>query len=346
MTPSQTDIARKLGVSQRTVSAVINNNGRISQQTRDRVQKACEEMGYRPNRMASGLRGSRTHAIGAIWPVGDPWAGDSAISLSLVQLLNSEQLATYSAPSTQILDVLIQQIEELSGRGVDALFLHAIPPLLRNPKVLKALKSIPSVVAVSREAVPEFPGDVVVHDRYAAIRDVVAFLAKSGRKRLSILLEPTEESNPPKIEVFLQACREHGLKEHQHSLIAMNRSDDPRGHSERHRIAIRRAFPKGPIPVDAIFCVNDIGALYVMRELLDRGIRIPEDIAVVGMNNAPSGEVWFPPLATIDRLHDEVAREVYDLVMSRIENPERESQTRYVHMKFIPRASAGSLSDS
>src|SRR5690606_24273249 len=125
-----------------TVSAVINNNGRIGKKTRERVKRACEELGYRPNRLASGLRGSRTHAIGAIWPVGDPWAGDSAISLSLVQLLNSEKLATYSAPSTQNLDVLCQEINELAGRSVDALFLHSIPPLLRHPKVLNALKTI------------------------------------------------------------------------------------------------------------------------------------------------------------------------------------------------------------
>ncbi|WFB36117.1 LacI family DNA-binding transcriptional regulator [Kiritimatiellota bacterium B12222] len=341
MPASQTDIARKLGVSQRTVSAVLNNNGRIGEKTREKVLKACEEMGYQPNRLASGLRGSRTHAIGAIWPVGDPWAGDSAISLSLVKLLNAESLATYSAPATQDLEVLVQQIHELSGRGVDALFLHAIPSLLRNEKILEALRPIPAVVAVSREEVPEFPGELVVHDRYAAIRDIVAHFAKTGRKRLAILIEPTEESNPPKINVFKEACRVHGLGEHPHSVIPMLKAKDPREHSEYHRDAIRKAFGSGKVDVDAIFCVNDVGALYVMRELQDRGIRIPEDVAVVGLNNAPTGVVWSPALATVDRMHDEVAKLVFSLVMDKIEHPENEKQVRTVHMKFIPRESAG-----
>ncbi len=340
MTPSQTEIARKLGVSQRTVSAVINNNGRISDETRERVSKACAEMGYQPNRMASGLRGSRTHAIGAIWPVADPWAGDSAISLSLVKLLNAENLATYSAPSTQDLDVLCQQVHELAGRGVDALFLHSIPSLLGNPKILQALKAIPAVVAVSREEVPDFPGDLVVHDRYAAIREVVKHFALTGRKRVSIQIEPTEESNPPKIEIFRQSCREFGLEEHENTLIPMQKSTVPRDHSEQHRNAIQNAFPN-EVPVDAIFCVNDVGALYVMRELQDRGIRIPEDVAVVGLNNAPTGVVWSPPLATIDRMHDQVAQEVFQCVTSRIENPDAPKQIRFVHMNFIPRSSAG-----
>ncbi|MDF3129053.1 LacI family DNA-binding transcriptional regulator [Kiritimatiellaeota bacterium B1221] len=340
MTPSQTEIARKLGVSQRTVSAVINNNGRISDETRERVAKACEEMGYQPNRMASGLRGSRTHAIGAIWPVADPWAGDSAISLSLVKLLNAENLATYSAPATQDLDVLCSQIHELAGRGVDALFLHSIPSLLSNEKIVNALKAIPAVVAVSREEVSEFPGELVVHDRYNAMREVVAHFAKTGRKRVSILIEPTEESNPPKIEVFRQACRDYGLEEHEHTLIPMPKTTIPREHSEQHRNAIINAFP-GEVSVDAIFCVNDVGALYVMRELQDRGIRIPEDVAIVGLNNAPTGVVWAPALATIDRMHDQVAQEVFQCVTAKIANPDAPKQTRFVHMKFIPRTSAG-----
>ncbi|MDA3873751.1 MAG: LacI family DNA-binding transcriptional regulator, partial [Kiritimatiellae bacterium] len=314
MPPNQMHIARKLGVSQRTVSAVLNNNGRIGKQTRERVLRACEELGYRRNPMASGLRGSRTHAIGAIWPVADPWAGDAAISLSLIQLLKSENLATYSAPATQDLDVLHHQIHELISRGVDALFLHAIPPLLRDPTLVKILKDLPVVVAVSREEVSEFTGDLVVHDRYAAIREVVKHFADTGRKRVSILLAPEEESNPPKIKVFNQACQEFGLQEHSHQLISMDRVADFREHNEQHRDVIRKLFP-GTIPVDAILCINDIGAMYVMRELQDRQVGIPDDIAIVGLNNSPPGSVWSPPLATIDRMPFKVADEVHQLVM-------------------------------
>lgn len=137
------------------------------------------------------------------------------------------------------------------------------------------------MVAVSREEVPEFPGDIVVHDRYDAIRDVVAHFANSGRKRVSIM--------------------------------------------------------------DAIFCVNDVGALYVMRELQDGGIRIPEDIAIIVLNNAPTGLVCPPPLATLGRMQDDVAHEVFTLLMNRIENPDPEKQIRHVHMKFLPRESAGGV---
>src|SRR5690606_28976058 len=97
--------------------------------------------------------------------------------------------------------------------------------------------------------------------------------------------------------------------DHEHMLINLDHPIDPSSHGRRYAEAIRRQFPPhaGPLPVDAIFCFNDTGAMFVMRELQGRGLRIPEDVAVVGFNNMEVGETWHPPLATGDRMPARVA---------------------------------------
>ena len=118
--------------------------------------------------------------------------------------------------------------------------------------------------------------------------------------------------------------------------------DLPEQMGGRHLQGLRRAFPVGrPLPVDAIFCFNDVGAMFVLRELQDRGIAVPDDVAVVGFNDIEPARTCRPALASGDRKGHRLAATVDDLVHRRLEDPDLPPQQHTVHMEFVPRESAG-----
>ncbi len=338
---TQDMIAKKLGINQRTVSIALGASGRINADTRRLIIETAEQMGYRPNRLAAGLRGARTGSIGVIWTFVDPWAGDAIIGLDILRRLQERGWATYQAQYDESNNVLCQRLDDFIDRRVDAIIIRTIPSQLREPEVIKRLARIQAVVAVSRESDDQFAGDLVIHDRNEAIRQVVRHLAQSGRRRITMALDIKEESNPPKFEVFQDECRRCGIDNHPHLLMDLGHISGADTHGQMHLAAFRRMFPSGNVDIDAVFCFNDIGALYLMRELEDRKIQIPQQIAVVGFNDTEAGRLWRPALATGDRRHQDVVEAVDRLLAERIAQPDRLPQRQTVPMRFVWRESAG-----
>jgi LacI family repressor for deo operon, udp, cdd, tsx, nupC, and nupG len=340
MKPSQAELARKLGISQRTVSSALHGSGRVGEATRRRIADAAERLGYRPDRLAAGLRGSRTSSLGIVWAFVDPWAGDASIALDITGRFQQRGFAIYQALNDEAVDILGRRIDDLLDRRIDALVVQATPDQLAHPAIRQRLAAAPAAVVVCREPVPGLPADQVVHDRNAAIHEVVDHLAAGGRRRPAMALAMRQESNPPKYQAFVERWAQHGVAAHKAMLIDLEFPEIAHLTGERHREAFRRQFPKR-VPVDAVFCFNDTGALYVMRELQDRGLRVPEDVAVVGFNNDQAGPIWQPPLATGDRRPRDVAAAVCRLLDRRLAEPSAPWTTETVHMRFVWRASAG-----
>lgn len=348
---SQAQLARKLGISQRTVSSALNGSGRVGDALRKRVLEAAAEHGYRPNRLAAGLRGARTRSLGIVWAFADPWAGDASIALDITRQFQQQGFAVYQALHDADVNILGRRIDDLLDRCVDALIVQATPTQLAHPDIVRRLKAASAAVTVSREIVPDLPADQIIHDRNAAIRDVVDHLAACGRRKPCMVLAMCQESNPPKYRAFVERWAEHGVRETSRMLVDLTLAPvraSAQGsahpafeeHGIRHRIAFAEKFPRA-VPVDCVFCFNDTGAFYVMRELQDRGIRIPEQVAVVGFNNDQAGAVWTPPLATGDRRHREVSAAVADALERRLANPAAPFETIPIPMRFIWRESAG-----
>ncbi len=345
MSLTQSQLAQTLNVSQVAVSlAFREGHNRLSGDTRQRILSAAKELGYRPNRLASGLRGGRTSSIGIIWAFADPWAGDAVIALDLLNRLQHHGLAVYQSQHSASKAVMLRQLDDLIARRADALIIQAIPSQLRDPDILERLESFDTVIAVCRENIRDFPHDLLIHDRNRAISEVVDHLVAAGRKRIAMATSIAQESNPPKFKAFVDRLHHHGLADHDHLLINLDTPSDPSLHGQLHADAMQKLFPADqPMPVDAIFCFNDTGALYVMRELFDRGLRVPEDVAVVGFNNIEPGRVWNPPLATGDRMAGEVSAGLDQMLKARLDDPDLEPQRKTVHMRFVRRESAGNV---
>lgn len=340
MSINQEKLAKSLGLSQYTVSVALGRKGRISEVTRKKVLEAAQEQGYRPNILAAGLRGSKTQTFGLIWLFVDPWAGDSIIAYDLLERLQEQDYSAIQVQHHEDPKVLCNQIENLFSRQVDALILRATPSQLMHADVLKLIKNGPSVIAVTRKDIPEFPCDILIHDRDKAIYEIVEYFARTGRKRPCMALAMAQESNPPKFAAFAEACAELGISKHAKMLLDLDYPQFSEETGERHLHAIKKYFPD-QVDVDAIFCFNDVGAMYAMHQLQQRGVKVPEEVAVVGFNNITPGRITTPPLATGDRKPELMSEKLEEMLMKRISQPDLPPQRETVHMEFIWRASAG-----
>jgi DNA-binding LacI/PurR family transcriptional regulator len=341
MAVTQVQLAKKLGVSQRTVSVALSGSGHINEVTRARVLKQAQRLGYRPNHVAASLKNGRTRTLGAVWAFNHPWTGDAQIGMDLMQRVQARGMSTYQVHhgDSRAIDQLVTRLGELVSRQVDAIAIRATPEELLHPQVLRLIRDTPTV-AISREDLPDFPGDLVVHDRTAAIHEVVDHLVGSGRRRIGFALSSQEPANVGKIASFQQRLRHHELPRHAHELIDLARPDSFQNHGERHRDAMQRQFPER-VDLDAIFAFHDVGAMYIANDLQRRGLRVPEDVALVGFNDTEPAAVWQPPLATGDRRYAQAADAMDRLLERRMAQPDLPPQRHTIAMRFIWRASAG-----
>lgn len=341
------DIADKVGLSHMTVSRVLSGKAGVREATRQRVLKAAEKLNYSPNSLANGFRSGKTQSAGIVWQFVDPWAGDTAVGLWVMQALQRRGLATYQSQFHPDLVEMAGVLDDLLRRRVDAIVIGGTPEVLSDPEILRRLDKIPAVVAVSYAAIPGFKGDSVIHDRNAAIRQVVSHLAATGKKRPAMLLSMEVEANFDKLRTFTAAMKEHGIPEHGRVLIEMDTtpmtlSQPFNSDTDRYVAALNKAWPAGAtIDVDAIFSFNDLGAMVTAKFLRERGVKVGEEVAVIGFNDDPATSQWDPPLASGDRCRSALAEATQDMVLSRLANPELPPREQTIEMKFVWRESAG-----
>lgn len=345
------DVAARAKVAKSTVAAALRpggggKNARVSPATAARIRKIAFELGYRPNRLASGLRGASTSSIAAVWQFVDHWYHDASIVNQLLARFQADGIATYQAEHPNEPERLIAVLEDLLERRPDALIIQWRPSLLDHQGVRDVLGQFNAVVAVLPWAVRDMAIDQVVLDRSPAIRDVARHFVHTGRRRPCIMLNMVDITDQQKHEVFRDECRRLGLNVDDRMLLDLSDPQSlPQGRVERYTAAMDRHFADG-VDADAILCVNDVGVMAVAKWLRDRNMRPGREVALVGLNDPPGLALWDPPLASIDRNHDEFQRVIYEMVNRRLEQPDIQPEVRTVRMRFVWRESAGGGSDA
>jgi LacI family transcriptional regulator len=341
------DIADKVGLSHMTVSRVLSGKAGVREATRQRVLKAAEKLNYSPNSLANGFRSGKTQSAGIVWQFVDPWAGDTAVGLWVMQALQRHGLATYQSQFSPDVTEMTAVLDDLLRRRVDAIVVGGTPEILSDPDVLRRLAKIPAVVAVSYAAIEGFKGDQIIHDRNAAIRQVVRHLVATGKKRPAMLMSMEVESNHDKLRAFKAALAEYGIPPHPRVLIEMGTtpltlSQPFHSDTARYVEALHQTWPVGTaIDVDAIFSFNDLGAMVAANFLRERGVQVGEEVAVIGFNDDPASSLWQPPLASGDRSRAALAEATQDMVLSRLANPDLPPRQKTIEMVFLWRESAG-----
>jgi DNA-binding LacI/PurR family transcriptional regulator len=345
------DISRETGLARTTVAEVLRGKAGYSQASRDRVAAAARRLGYRPNYLSKALHGGKSMSMGAIWPMRGV-TGDVDVAMALLEEAQGKGYAVYHAEHSNDLEKRRRLVREYADRRVDALLLWSDSGSLLE--LSEDLSKLPAVVALNDQPINDFRCDVLILDRTAAITEVVDHLAASGRNRPAIVLDSTP-SQQHKIEWFRGCCRRWGMRADERSLVnlrAHRRPRPPRGGEifdkptldpemmADYFHAYEKHFCDG-VDIDALLCGTDQGAMAAIRFLTGRGLRVPQDVAVIGWNNVPAAPLWTPPLASIDRSQDATIKALRDLLLGRLESPEGGPRQQTVHMKFVWRESAG-----
>ncbi|MBF4461312.1 MULTISPECIES: LacI family DNA-binding transcriptional regulator [unclassified Rathayibacter] len=324
------DVARAADVSIKTVSNVINDYPHVRPETRARVTAAVAQLGYRPNLSARSLRRGRTGVIGLALP---------ELSLPYFAELADRVMR---AADQRGLTVLIEQTEgdPERERGV----LTSSRRQLTDGLLFSPL-GVPeeSVLAVDFPLVllgeRLFTGlvDHVTMQNAAAACAATEHLLAAGRRRIAVLgADPGTETSSAslRLEGYRAALVGAGLP-YDPRLIAATGPWQRSGGAD----AMRRLLASG-VDIDGVFALNDTLALGAMRALQEAGVRVPEDVAVIGFDDIDEAGYSSPSLSSVDAGRDEIARTAVELLKGRIDGPLTQPPLlREASFRVVPRES-------
>jgi LacI family transcriptional regulator len=336
-------IARETKLSTTTVSLVLNNLADkvgIRPETQERVWEAAKRLNYKPNPLAVGLKGGKTHTIGLIWSLGGPHAA-GMMTHDLTERLQKRGYLTHLADHGSDPELTGRLLEDFGRRHVDGIVLEDNSHgLFGQGATLRQLKNFSGALLVSSCQPSEgLEIDHIFHDRLPAFLEAADHFARSGRRRPAMvgMWPPAQQ----KAAAFLGQARRHGMEIQPGAEIDIGSANRIEAIASLCRATLEKRFNGNEFPFDAIMCTSDEMAIVVIAYLHRRGLRVPQDVTVVGFNDSPLAPHLPLPLASGDRRDGEVAAAIADMMLHRLEHPEAPPQRKSIPMRFVWRDSAG-----
>lgn len=337
------DVAAAAGVSWKTVSNVVNDTGRVGENTRARVQAVIEELGYQPSMAGRQLRRGRTGILGLAVPdIQSPYF--SRLAHEVMDLAQRRSYRVIIAETSG--DV---EAERSVARGFGV---HLLDGLLFSPLGLtlsaadRTREGTPTVLLGERPALGAAPltTDHVAIDNVGAARDITGYVLSTGRRRLAFLgSEPSgaHRSGEPRLNGFLAALSRAGAESRPQWLVPADQFTRASGFR-----AITAALDGAGRPlhgIDGLVCPNDLLALGAIAALRRAGLRVPEDVAVTGWDDIEDGAYSDPALTTVSPDIHALAAEALDRLLARIDggplHPD-ELEDLSIPYRIVVRASA------
>jgi len=312
---SMNDVAKRAGVSIATVSRVLNNNSNVNDATRAKILKAIKELKYQPSRVAKRLRSKSisSNLLGVLIPdIQNPFYVDVFKGIEDIAYLNNYAIIMCNFGQDEKKEKLYLEI--LQSEGIDGLI--AAPASEDDPQLKKMVKDGLPVVCVDR-GLTGIDVDVVLVDNQKGAYNAVEYLVKSGYKRIAYISGMTAiPSSRLREKGYLEALRENNIE--------IDRNFIKYGDS-KHESGVRLCdeLLKMPNPPDAIFAGNNLITLGALETIHKRGLRIPQDIAIIGFDDMYWSNSLNPPLTAVRQPAYEIGKRAGELLFQRINDTER-----------------------
>lgn len=330
MTASRQAVAAAAGVSVRTVSNVVNGFEHVAPATRARVLAAIERLDYRPSELARSLKRGRSGLIALVLP-----ELDTEYFAELTRAF-VEQGTRHGL--TVVIDQTdgdpARELEVISTAHRGALFdALVVSPLGLQPQDLESLGAERPIILLGEDSHPSFHHVAIDND--AASREAVEHLIGLGRRRIAAIGAETapRRTSAVRLEGYRAVLREHGRPVDDDLVAAVG------GFNRGDGAAAMARLLDSPHPPDAVFCFSDILALGAMWLLHHRGIRIPEDIAVVGFDGTQSARYSTPSLTTIAPDKGWIAERSITLLINDLEHGDNHPTSHIAPHQLIVRGS-------
>ncbi|MGA8941148.1 MAG: LacI family DNA-binding transcriptional regulator [Thermoactinomyces sp.] len=303
------DVAKKAGVSIATVSKVINNKtGNMRDSTKQRVMKAMEELNYHPNVMASALMGKGTKTMGLLVPdISNPFF--SEIAKTIEDTAHEKGFSVIMCSTDENEEKEKKNVELLQNKLVDGFIVSStysdksiLQDLIRNGVPVVMLTQDDPDMDVSKVFVDDFKGgyEATIHH------------LQNGHHNIAIISEQLALASVKRTEGYLQALKTYGIQPRQ-DYIVRTRGKIPNGIK-----ALDYLFQL-PEPPTAIFACNDQLAIGVMLGAKERGIRIPDQLSLIGFDDTILATATYPRLTTVAQPIARMGKKVVNLLIEEIQ---------------------------
>jgi len=329
------EVAKKGGVSLGTVSRVINNDVHVAPKTRERVSKVMQEMGYVANRQAQSLRGIKTNVVGVLVPdlgtgyIGEIMHGiDAELALGQLDLMLFTTHRTASKEASYVANL---------GKGIVDGLLLVLP---RNPAdYVESLtrRNFPFVLIDHQGTGQDCPA--VGASNWQVAYNATEYLIKLGHTRIGFITGSMDlGAASDRLDGYEAALRiQHIPKDPR--LIFKGEFFQPDGY------AGASALMEIENPPTAIFASNDVMAMGAMDAVRSRGLRVPEDVSILGFDDIPQAASVRPALTTVHQPLEKMGRVATQMLLDLLKNPEKEISRIELPTELIVRGSTSSPKD-
>lgn len=311
------DIAKEAGVSITTVSRVLNNKEGVNAKTRERVAAVLKNHDYKPSAIARGMvsKSLRTVAVLTI-DIREPHYARTAYTIEREFSRCGYEVMICNTGGE--MKETRRYLEIVLGKNVDGIILvgSIFNEIGKEPKIREMLSSVPVVLANGKLEL-ENSYSVLVDDQYGVMLGV-EHLAERGYKEIYYVTDADTNSAKEKMKGFIGAMTRCGYSDAKQRIIKTDQSIAGGKEAARTLLSSKEQ-------VSAIVCGNDITAVGVLKELLERGKKVPEEVAVIGYNNSEYARICHPQLTTVDNKAELVALMSVQLLTRLMEKTEEYS---------------------
>ena len=331
------DVAQAAGVSTQTVSRVMNKFSYVSEETRQRVEEVVERLGYRPSTLARSLIQQRSYTLGVV-TFGLKYIGpsrtlngiaDQADKLGYMLLMKEIDNFDTNSLDDVMDSLLARQVDGIIWAAPEIGSNHAwVDEQLENVSVPVLFLAMGARTGISSVATDNYQGAVMA----------VQHLLDKGKKKVGHICGPLSwwEAQERK-RGWCETLERAGLDASEQFCTEGNWSS---ASGEQAFLQLLDAYPS----MDSVFVANDQMALSVLREAHRQGIRVPEQLAVIGFDNLPESAYFYPSLTTISQdqqlLGEEAVQRIVEMIQARQNNQSIPAQSRFIEPTLIVRESA------
>ena len=299
------DVARESGLNISTVSRALNNGYGVNDQTREHVIAVAARLNYRPNRIARGLVTGRSHSLGLIVSdIRNPFFGEVARGAEDAARTGSCDLVLCNSDLDA--DKQMQYVQSLLEKRIDGIMMNSVSMLSREQQAQLAASGVP-IVLLNRSASNETFSTVCADNELGGTL-AARYLLGLGHRKIAHLTGPRQHGNlSDRTRGFVRALQ--SVKNPVQPIVLHGKFNFDGG------TELTRKLLDGHPDVTAIFAANDVMALGVVQAVLQRGLRIPEDLSLIGFDNIEFSGVVHPPLTTVHQPKYEMGAAAVEILL-------------------------------
>ena len=329
--PTLETVAARAGVSKSLVSLVLRNSPKVSAASREAVMRAVAELGYRPNAAARLLAERRSHTIGVMLnDLRQPWFADMLDGLTPALHAGGKHILLGDGRIDRMLDETLTW--SFIDLGVDGLVLAGSIPM--SQAIIDAASQIPTVAVGGRGLDVDLPrADILANDNHLGGALAVRHLIELGHTRIAHIHGLPSVAGRVRMQGYEDTMRVAGLGDYVH-IEAGDMSEEG-----GYRATVR--LLSGPDRPTAIFAANDLTCVGALSAAAALGVRVPEELSLVGFDNSVFARLRALWLTSVDASAFELGQRAARMLLARIERPEAPGETVLLPPRLEVRGSTG-----